>query len=236
MSYCCFDTLIDALQYPKRLTNSSSTSKKPSEEAALPNSGFVNELVDASVQCPLFVTWEKCNSDASSWQLRGCIGCLSPRLLATAIEEYAVVSAFRDRRFNPVSLEEVQSLRVSVSLLVDYEDCKHVYDWTIGVHGIIIKFEVSGRRYDGTFLPEVAKQQGWDDANTISSLIRKAGYNGTITQELLDGIHCTRYQSSKFLATYAEYVNDNFEGIDPFSIPPRNKKVTSRSWSPCKNM
>ena len=227
MSYCCFDTLIGTLQLPNRSTNS---------KAVPLTHDFVNELVDISVQCPLFVTWEKCNSGESNWQLRGCIGCLSPRPLATDVAEYAWVSAFRDRRFSPISFEEVRSLRVSVSLLVDYEDCKDVHDWTIGVHGILIKFDVNGQRYDGTFLPEVAKQQQWGHAKTISSLIQKAGYNATITQELLDGIHCTRYQSSKHLATYAEYVDDKCEGIHPISIPPSNKKATSRPWSSCKNM
>jgi uncharacterized protein (TIGR00296 family) len=230
MCYCCFDTLIDALQHPNRSINST-RSKSTSKH------GFVNALADPSVQCPLFVTWEKCSRNESpSWQLRGCIGCLSPRPLATDVAEYSLISAFRDRRFNAITLEEVHSLRVSVSLLVDYEDCTHVYDWTIGVHGILIKFEVNGQRFDGTFLPEVAKQQGWDHAQTLSSLVRKAGYNGIISPELLGGIHCTRYQSSKCLATYGEYVNSECEGIDPICDPLGNKRAPSRSWPQCKNM
>jgi uncharacterized protein (TIGR00296 family) len=228
MCYCCFDTLIDALQNPNRSINSSSNNES--------KSGFVNALADPSVQCPLFVTWEKCNRNESSWQLRGCIGCLSPRPLATDVAEYALISAFRDRRFTAISLDEVHSLRVSVSLLVDYEDCKHVYDWAIGVHGILIKFEVNGQWFDGTFLPEVAKQQGWDHAQTLSSLLRKAGYNGIISPELLNEIHCTRYQSSKCQATYGEYVNSECEGIDPICNPLGNKRAPSRSWSQCKNM
>jgi uncharacterized protein (TIGR00296 family) len=229
MCYCCFDTLIDALQHPSRSTVSSSKPK--------PKSDFVFELADPSVQCPLFVTWEKSSGNDTPWQLRGCIGCLSPRPLATDVAEYALISAFHDRRFKSITLEEVHSLRVSVSLLVDYEDCKHVYDWTIGVHGILIKFVVNGQRYDGTFLPEVAKQQRWDHAHTISSLIRKAGYNGTISPELLNGIHCTRYQSSKLQITYDKYVNIKCEGVDPLYNPLGNKRTLSRSWSPsCKNM
>ena len=221
MCYCCFDTLIAALkQQPIRST-------KPD---------FVDELADPSVQCPLFVTWEKYSRSRSPWQLRGCIGCLSPRPLATDVAEYARISAFRDRRFKPITLEEVQYLRVSVSLLVDYEDCEHVYDWTIGVHGILIKFAVDGQRFDGTFLPEVAKQQGWDHAETISSLVRKAGFNGIISPELLKNIQCTRYQSSKCQQTFEEYVNSKSEGVDPICDPLRENGAPSRSWSSCKNM
>mmetsp|Transcript_19730 Transcript_19730/g.42872 ORF Transcript_19730/g.42872 Transcript_19730/m.42872 type:complete len:252 (-) Transcript_19730:381-1136(-) len=222
MCYYSFDTLIHALQQPNRSINSNRGNELKAE--------FVKELSDPSVQCPLFITWEKCTSDALDWQLRGCIGCLKPRPLATDVGEYAVISAFRDRRFNPVSLEEVQSLRVSVSLLVHYEDCEHVYDWTIGVHGIMIKFSVDGNIFDGTFLPEVAKQQSWDHSETITSLIRKAGYKKNIDQRLLDGVHCRRYQSSKCLATYADYVDDKCEGIDPIYIPSGHKEELSRPW------
>mmetsp|Transcript_11852 Transcript_11852/g.30059 ORF Transcript_11852/g.30059 Transcript_11852/m.30059 type:complete len:246 (-) Transcript_11852:593-1330(-) len=225
MCYCCFDTLIDALQDSKHSNNES----KPVPD-------FVKQLANPSVQCPLFVTWEKCGRNESTWQLRGCIGCLSPRPLATDVAEYALISALNDRRFKPIALEEIHSLRVSVSLLVDYEDCKHVYDWTVGVHGILIKFAVKGRRYDGTFLPEVAKQQGWDHAQTIDSLIRKAGYNGSISPQLLNGIKCTRYQSSKCPVTYGEYVNVKCEGVDPIYNPLDSKRGQTRSWSPCKNM
>ncbi len=227
MCYCCFDTLIDGLQQSnQRNTAGNKRKQKPD---------FVEELANPSVQCPLFVTWEKCSRNESTWQLRGCIGCLSPRPLATDVSEYALISALNDRRFNPIALEEIPSLRVAVSLLVDYEDCKDVYDWTIGVHGILIKFVVNGRRFDGTFLPEVAKEQRWDHAQTLSSLVRKAGYNGAISTELLKGIKCTRYQSSKCKVTYGEYVNTKCKGVDPLQSHLESKRSQSRSWWPCKN-
>ncbi|VEU45133.1 unnamed protein product [Pseudo-nitzschia multistriata] len=223
MCYYSFDILIHALQ---RRNTSLPESNRGNELAA----EFVSELPDPSIQCPLFVTWEKSAHNGSGWRLRGCIGCLNPRPLATDVGEYALISAFRDRRFNPISREEVQSLRVSVSLLVDYEDCEHVYDWTIGVHGIMIKFAVDGKLFSGTFLPEVAKQQRWDHAETISSLIRKAGYTKAIDQSLLDGIHCRRYQSSKCLVTYADYVNEKCGGIDPVFTPLGQEKESKQPW------
>jgi uncharacterized protein (TIGR00296 family) len=196
MCYFCFDTLIDALQNPNRSIRDSKS---------IPD--FLKDMPDPSVNSPLFVTWEKCDSDESSWKKRGCIGCLSPRPLATDVAEYALISAFQDRRFNPISLDEVQSLRVRFSLLSDFENCEHVHDWTIGVHGIFINFEVDGKRFDATFLPDVIKTEGWDHALALSTTIRKTGYDGDISPELLNRIHCTRYQSTLCQATYREYMN-----------------------------
>ena len=229
MCHCCFDTLIDKL-------NNSGNRRINSFSKNQPMPDFVGELAHPSVECPLFVTWEKFSSNESSWQLRGCIGCLSPRPLATDVAQYALISALKDRRFKPITLQEIQSLQVGVSLLVDYEDCQHVYDWTIGVHGILIKFVVNGQRFDGTFLPEVAKEQRWDHGQTIASLVRKAGYNGVVSPDLLNGIECTRYQSSKCKVTYREYVNVKHEGVDPIYNHLENERKQNRSWLPWKNM
>ncbi|KAF9432062.1 AMME syndrome candidate protein 1 protein, partial [Entomortierella beljakovae] len=76
----------------------------------------------------------------------------------------------------------------------------------IGVHGIWIEFrDANGRKRTATYLPEVAKEQGWTKKKTIESLLRKGAYRGTITQEFLDSIILTRYQSQKAQASYQEY-------------------------------
>lgn len=94
------------------------------------------------------------------FELRGCIGTLAPRPLRTAIGEFALTSAFRDGRFNPIAKHELPHLRVAVSLLINYEECRHVHDWVIGVHGIIITFRHGSADYSATYLPEVAQEQG----------------------------------------------------------------------------
>jgi uncharacterized protein (TIGR00296 family) len=138
--------------------------------------------------------------------------------LVSSIGEYALISALRDRRFHPVSLSEFPTLRVSVSLLVQYEECDHCHDWSVGIHGIIIRWMDHSKQaeFSATYLPEVASEQGWDQVVAVSSLIRKAGYHGSITEDLLQKIQCTRYQSSKQKVTFDEYMQ--CRGHDPSSL------------------
>ena len=75
------------------------------------------------------------------YELRGCIGTLSPKPVATALGEYALLAALQDRRFDPIRVNEIAQLRVAVSLLIQYEECEHCHDWTVGVHGIMIRFD-----------------------------------------------------------------------------------------------
>lgn len=62
--------------------------------------------------------------------------------------------------------------------------------------------------YGGTFLPEVAAEQGWDKITTIKYLVRKAGYNRS-HEEVLDKIELTTYESSKEKLTYKDYKTPN---------------------------
>lgn len=186
----CFDILLNELQKNAR-----------NETLLVPPTSTATTAV---VECPLFVTWEKLHGER--YELRGCIGTLSPRRLVTALGEYAHLSAFRDRRFRPISATEVPQLRVSVSLLISYEECTDWKDWVVGVHGVVLNFQgETSQQYSATYLPEVAQQQQWDHHQAISSLIRKAGFKGTIDLELLGRLRCTRYQSSKVKLTFDEY-------------------------------
>jgi AMME syndrome candidate gene 1 protein len=239
MCYHSFDVLIQALRYGQHHVDGKRKQTTPA---------FVADLPHVAMECPVFVTWEKQRSSMSShWHLRGCIGTLGPRLLVDAIGEYALISALKDRRFDPITIQEVPFLRVSVSLLVQYEVCEDVYDWTVGTHGIMIKFMVAGRSYSATYLPEVAKDQKWTIAQTVASLVQKAGYHGTLTPELLRTIHCTRYQSSKCQVTYAQYVEEQCQGMDPLAVMTTSHfdshgsssgggSGAAKSWQSCKQM
>ena len=47
---------------------------------------------------------------------------------------------------------------------------------------------------------------GWNQIQTIDSLLRKGGYKGTITADVRGSIKVTRYQSEKVMVDYNEYL------------------------------
>eukprot|EP00879_Flechtneria_rotunda_P003303 GHRR01003528.1.p1 GENE.GHRR01003528.1~~GHRR01003528.1.p1 ORF type:complete len:240 (+),score=53.04 GHRR01003528.1:142-861(+) len=171
------------------------------------------EFEDAN--CALFVTWNKTSNWSSQSQLRGCIGTLEPRKLHTALKDYALTSALRDSRFSPVQLNEVSKLSCSVSLLTSFEQASSWQDWQIGTHGLIIEFTDPALhcKRTATFLPEVAADQGWSQRQCIESLIRKAGYHGPATTELLNSLWITRYQSSKAGLSFADYAAGRYSRL-----------------------
>lgn len=57
-----------------------------------------------------------------------------------------------------------------------------------------------------TYLPEVAPDQGWDKKETIDSAIRKAGWDGRITEDLRRSIKLRRYRSSKCAVNWDDFV------------------------------
>ena len=112
------------------------------------------------------------------------------------------MSAFKDSRFEPISREELEYLEVGVSLLSNFEEASCWNDFEIGKHGIRIYYE----RYQATYLPEVALEQGWNHHQTIESLMRKAGFSGNISGLVKSKIKVERYQSSKAFMTYHEWL------------------------------
>lgn len=151
---------------------------------------------------PLFVTW-KIGRDQ---RLRGCIGTFSEMNLHNGLKEYALTSALKDSRFDPITRDELPRLTVSVSILQGFEEARGYLDWTLGVHGIRIEFlNERGSKRSATYLPAVATEQGWDQIQTIDSLLRKGGFRGQITNATRGSIKLTRYTSQEIQMTYCEY-------------------------------
>ncbi|KAJ2511392.1 hypothetical protein GGI11_005126 [Coemansia sp. RSA 2049] len=196
----CFDVLLAQLS-------------KPSTPSGVPPASFDNK----SKEYPLFVTWQKRGPRTSSEdaggeeRLRGCIGNFSPMRLDSGLREYALASALNDTRFRPIALSEVPMLSCAVSLLTDFEEAADYMDWEVGVHGVWIEFYIPGRgglrKRTATFLPEIAREQGWSKAETIAQLLRKGGYDGpnTTDDEVRRSIKLTRYRSQKARLSYDEY-------------------------------
>ena len=150
-----------------------------------------------SKQFPLFVTW----TTGPNKNLRGCIGTFQSDNLESNLKEYALTAAFKDSRFRPIKVEEIQNLNVGISLLTNFEKAKNCYDWEIGKHGIQIKFL---KYYRATFLPEVAVEHKMDKETTLRELVIKSMYKGKL-EDVIDQIETTRYQSKKIFMSYNEY-------------------------------
>jgi uncharacterized protein (TIGR00296 family) len=151
------------------------------------------------ILAPLFVTWH-INKD----ELRGCIGTFDKASIEKNLPRYAYISAFEDDRFDPISKKEFPYLSCSVSLLTNFEKGKDALDWEVGVHGITIELVEKNVSYDATFLPEVAHEQRWTKEETLTHLLRKAGYSGKL-KDVQSKIKLERYQSSKCELSYQEY-------------------------------
>lgn len=161
------------------------------------NPQFTNE------KFPIFVTWKS----GRHKDLRGCIGTFEPQRLHDGLRLYALESATKDGRFQPISPNELPNLHVAVSILTNFEKAENYLDWEVGIHGIRIKFLCNREERSATYLPEVAKERNWDHVQTIDSLLRKGGYREQITPEYRQSIKVVRYQSEKLSQSYKDYQN-----------------------------
>jgi hypothetical protein len=109
--------------------------------------------------------------------LRGCIGHPYPDLsLQDALVDSAISAASRDPRFPAVSLEEMSSITIEVSVLTPPErinaPLQKLPDLIeIGKHGLIVKQGL----YQGLLLPQVAPENGFDAVDFLSHTCLKAG-------------------------------------------------------------
>lgn len=110
-------------------------------------------------------------------ELRGCVGSLYPRQAVVAdIAANAAAAALEDGRFEPLAPEELDDVRISVSLLTGYERIDYrdeadlLKQMRSGTDGIVIR---DGDR-QGLFLPSVWEQLP-DKKSFLNNLKLKAG-------------------------------------------------------------
>lgn len=110
-------------------------------------------------------------------ELRGCIGSIRPqRPLAVDLSANAVAAASRDPRFPPLSADELDRVRIEVSLLsspefIDFTDeADLMRQITPHEHGLIL---FAGCR-SATFLPQVWEQIP-EPQSFLAALKQKAG-------------------------------------------------------------
>lgn len=109
-------------------------------------------------------------------ELRGCIGSFIPKLLGDTIFENAIAAATRDFRFEPVTLDELDRIKIEISVLSKPKPLKFnnardlVRKLSEKKPGAIIEFE----NQCATFLPQVWEQLPAPE-EFLSHLCVKAG-------------------------------------------------------------
>jgi hypothetical protein len=104
--------------------------------------------------------------------LRGCIGRFEPEAsLARTVADMAVAAAFRDPRFRPLGPDELDDLRIHVSVLGPRRPFAGPEALRIGVDGLVVR----QGWHRGTLLPVVAAERGWDAPTFLKHVCLKAG-------------------------------------------------------------
>lgn len=103
--------------------------------------------------------------------LRGCIGSLQPlgSLVDTVI--HCAESVLFDPRFPPVRHSELENLEIEVSVLSPIAPVPGPEAIRLGEHGVVLKKGPAS----AVFLPQVARETGWDLETYLSRLAQKAG-------------------------------------------------------------
>jgi len=130
-------------------------------------------------------------------ELRGCIGSLEAhRPLLADVKANAYAAAFRDPRFSPLTVEELDYTRVEISLLSAQEPiaCASEQDALAQlrphVDGLVFEYG----HYRSTFLPQVWEQLP-HPGQFMAHLKRKAGLHAEFWAE---GVRLSRYTVSKW--------------------------------------
>ena len=131
--------------------------------------------------------------------LRGCIGSLvAVESLAESVRRNAVNAALHDTRFPPLTLEELESVHIEISVLgvpqpLPYSDTEHLLtQLEPGRDGLILQGPGGAR---ATFLPQVWRQLP-AAADFLSALCRKAGLAADAWKK--GGMSYQRYRVESF--------------------------------------
>jgi MEMO1 family protein len=114
----------------------------------------------------VFVTLKK------KGELRGCIGrMIGDEPLCKLVGAMALQAAFNDRRFQPMTFDELNDTEIEISVLTPMKKVAGAGDIMVGRDGVLLSKD--GR--SAVFLPQVATEQGWNREELLDNLCLKAG-------------------------------------------------------------
>lgn len=112
-------------------------------------------------------------------QLRGCIGTVDhERALGEAVHYSALRSASQDPRFYPVTVDEIDTIRIEVSALAHGDSPEspfsHLHEpreVRLGIDGLMID---NGAGRSGLLLPQVPVDRKWNVQQFLDAVCQKA--------------------------------------------------------------
>lgn len=103
--------------------------------------------------------------------LCGCVGQVEGvNSLYKSVQDISLAAATKDPRFPPLTKEELQDVRIEISILSPLERISHPQFVQIGFQGFLIK----KGPFSGLLLPQVAVEHGWDSLTFLEHACRKA--------------------------------------------------------------
>jgi len=124
-------------------------------------------------------------------KLKGCIGTLNPiyKNLYTEIIKNAVASAVRDYRFTPLTINELNKIKLSVEVLYPPEKIDDITLLNPKIYGAIIS-DKTGKK--GVLLPDIK------GVETINEQIKIIKYKAGIMQTSDEGLTFYRFKTEKY--------------------------------------
>ncbi len=112
-------------------------------------------------------------------ELRGCIGyIIAMKALFDTVCETAQGAAFNDPRFNEITREEFDKIKIEISVLSLFEPINSYDEIELGTHGLLM--EEGGR---AVLLPQVATENNYTREQFLTALCHKAGLYGEYWKE-----------------------------------------------------
>lgn len=110
--------------------------------------------------------------------LQGCMGRIySQDPLYKTVQNMSDMAAFNDKRFSPFKKEELNDVKIDISVLTPPKTVKSYGDIKLGKHGIILNKQNDNKDWiSSVFLPNIPTSLGWNVEMTLQQLSLKAGF------------------------------------------------------------
>ena len=131
-------------------------------------------------------------------ELRGCIGTLrAHRPLLDDVKANALAAAFRDPRFQPLSVDELDRTSVALSILsalqpIEFDDERHALSQLRpGIDGVLFQYG----HHQSTYLPQV-----WEDLPEPGDFMANLKHKAGLPPDFWDQeVKLARYTVSKWI-------------------------------------